>query len=223
MYRVFEDRHEAGQALADDIKRTELRNPIVLALPRGGVPVAYEVAKAINAQLDIIVVRKLGAPLQPELAIGAIASGGVRVLNDELIDRIPGLDQATIEAIARKEMQELERREQAYRGDRTYPDLAERQVLLVDDGMATGATMRAAVQAVRARHPSQIIVAVPTGSVSAVREVASLADKVICLESPSEFYAVGQFYRRFTQTSDDEVREYLDKARETGSGDEPVN
>ena len=219
MYRVFDDRADAGRALVAHVKRCELVDPIVLALPRGGVPVAYEIAVALHAPLDTIVVRKLGAPLQPELAVGAIASGGVRVLNEELVYRMLGLDEAAIDGIAQREMQELQRREEQYRGDRPHPNLAQREVLLVDDGMATGATMRAAAEAVRAQDPSKIVVAVPTGSQSAVEDVGRLVEKVICLESPAEFYAVGQFYRNFSQTSDDEVRDLLDKAREATSGD----
>ena len=180
------------------------------------MPVAFEVAAALRASLDTLVVRKLGAPLQPELAIGAIASGDIRVLNDELVGSVPGLDENVLEEIATREMQELKRRERTYRGDRPYPDLQGKNVVLVDDGMATGATMRAAILAVRSRGPAKIVVAVPAGSRSAVKRVAEMADNVICLESPAGFNAVGQFYRAFGQTSDDEVRELLDKAREIG-------
>ena len=211
MARIFEDRRDAGRALARAISGLVLDRPIVLALPRGGVPVAAEIADALQAPLDILVVRKLGAPWQPELAIGAIASGGIRVLNHALIEQIPGLDENAIEAIAAKETDELLRRERAYRGDRPYPGLAGRDVLLVDDGMATGATMRAAVEAVRSRSPARIIVAVPTGSRDAVVDVGRLADEVICLESPAFFYAVGQFYRDFGQTTDEEVRDCLER------------
>lgn len=211
MARIFEDRRDAGRSLAEAVGRLVLDRPIVLALPRGGVPVAAEVAAALGAPLDILVVRKLGAPWQPELAIGAIASGGIRVLNEALVEQIPGLDEDAIEAIAGKEADELLRRERAYRGDRPYPALGDRDVLLVDDGMATGATMRAAVEAVRSRSPARVIVAVPTGSPDAVVDVGRLADKVICLESPAFFYAVGQFYRDFAQTTDAEVRDCLER------------
>ena len=211
MVRVFQDRHEAGKALAPAIERLALERPVVLALPRGGVPVAHEIAARLKAPLDIIVVRKLGAPWQPELAIGAIASGGVRVLNEALIEQIPGIDEAVIEGITAEESAELRRRERAYRGDRPYPELAGCDVVLVDDGMATGATMRAAVKAARAHAPASVVVAVPTGSRDAVRDVEQVADEVICLESPEFFYAVGQFYHDFRQTTDAEVRDYLER------------
>ena len=212
MYRVFEDRHDAGKALVPEIQRCDLKNPIILGLPRGGVPLAYEVAIALNAPLDTIVVRKLGAPFQPELAIGAIASGDVHVLNEAIV-RSLAIDEASIAEIVARESAELKRREQQYRGDRPYPDLAQYDVVLVDDGLATGATMRAAVQAVQSMSPSTLTVAVPTGSISAVRKVAALVDRVICLESPAEFSAVGQFYRDFAQTTDEEVRELLEQAQ----------
>lgn len=212
MFRIFDDRQEAGRALADKLRRLELHDPMVLALPRGGVPVGLEVALALAAPLDIMVVRKLGAPWQPELAIGAIASGGVRVLNDALLAMMPALNEADIDRLADEERAELERRELAYRGDRPWPELAGRDVVLVDDGMATGATMRAAVEAVRCQGPSRIVVAVPAGARDAVAEVTRLADEVLCLESPADFFAVGQFYRVFGQTSDAEVRACLDEA-----------
>jgi putative phosphoribosyl transferase len=212
MYKIFEDRHDAGKALVPEIQRCDLKNPIILGLPRGGVPLAYEVAIALNAPLDTIVVRKLGAPFQPELAIGAIASGDVHVLNETIV-RSLALDEASIAEIVARESAELKRREQQYRGDRPYPDLAEYDVVLVDDGLATGATMRAAVRAVQSMSPSTTTVAVPTGSESAVRKVSALVDRVICLESPAEFSAVGQFYRDFSQTTDEEVRELLEQAQ----------
>ena len=195
-----------------EIQRCDLKNPIILGLPRGGVPLAYELAIALNAPLDTIVVRKLGAPFQPELAIGAIASGDVYVLNEAIV-RSLAIDAASIAEIVARESAELKRREHQYRGDRPYPDLAQYDVVLVDDGLATGATMRAAVEAVQSMSPSTLTVAVPTGSISAVRKVAALVDRVICLESPAEFSAVGQFYRDFAQTTDEEVRELLEQAR----------
>ncbi len=212
MYRVFEDRRAAGRALVPALQRFDLDDPIILGLPRGGVPLAYEIALALRAPLDTIVVRKLGVPSQPELAFGAIASGGVRVINDDVLQSVRGLDDDSIEQIAGREMKELRRREQAYRLDRPYPDLAGKDVVLVDDGLATGATMRAAAEAVRTRSPSSVVVAVPVGSKSAVAGVAAIVDRVICLESPASFYAVGQFYSDFRQTSDDEVRELLHDA-----------
>ncbi len=213
MYKIFADRHDAGRALVPEIQRCDLKNPIILGLPRGGVPLAYELAIALNAPLDTIVVRKLGAPFQPELAIGAIASGDVHVLNEAIVRSLE-IDAASIAEIVARESAELKRREQQYRGDRPYPDLAQYDVVLVDDGLATGATMRAAVEAVQSMSPSTLTVAVPTGSISAVRKVAALVDRVICLESPAEFSAVGQFYRNFSQTTDEEVRELLEQAQE---------
>ena len=215
MYRVFEDRRTAGRALVPELQRCDLDNPIILGLPRGGVPLAYEIAMALHAPLDTIVVRKLGVPSQPELAFGAIASGGVRVINDEVVESVFGLDDETIERIASRESAELRRREQAYRLDRPYPELAGKDVVLVDDGLATGATMLAAAQAVRTRSPASVVVAVPVGSTSAVAKVSAIVDRVICLESPASFYAVGQFYIDFGQTTDDEVRELLREAWET--------
>lgn len=209
MLRIFEDRREAGRALAPEIERCGLQNPLILGLPRGGVPVAYEIATLLHAELDTIVVRKLGAPFQPELAVGAIASGGITVLNEELLDRVPGLTEAALEKIIARETRELERREQAYRGDRPHPDPAGRDVVLVDDGMATGATMRAAAQSLRARDPATLIVAIPIASREAVRLVEPLADRVVCLETPPFFYAVGEWYRQFGQTPDEEVRRLL--------------
>ena len=212
MYRVFADRHAAGRALVPELQRCDLDDPIILGLPRGGVPLAYEISIALRAPLDTIVVRKLGVPSQPELAFGAIASGGVRVINDDVLQSVFGLDDDTIEQVAGREMQELQRREQAYRLDRPYPELSGKDVVLVDDGLATGATMRAAAQAVKTKSPSSVVVAVPVGSASAVARVATIVDRVICLESPASFYAVGQFYSDFSQTSDDEVRDLLHKA-----------
>ena len=181
------------------------------------MPVAFEIAKSLGATLDVLVVRKLGAPLQPELAIGAIASGGIRVLNEELVAMVPGVDDATIDDIAERETRELRRRETVYRGDRPYPDLEGRDIVLVDDGLATGATMRAAVAAVKASRPAKVVVAVPVGAEQAVKLLADEADDVICLDTPSPFGAIGFFYRNFSQTSDDEVRECLDAAAKRAS------
>lgn len=210
---VFADRREAGKRLASALERYKLRRPVILALPRGGVPVAYEVAAALGAELDIIMVRKLGAPAQPELAIGAIASRGVRVLNEDVIAGWQGLDEELIEHIAIREQRELERREALYRGDRPYPDLAGRDVVLIDDGLATGATMRAAAKAARMSAPASIVVAVPVGAPGAVRSIAEDVDNVVCLDTPEPFMAIGYFYRDFGQVSDEEVAELLKKAR----------
>jgi len=215
-YRIFEDRRDAGQALVSDIRRCELQDPLVLGLPRGGIPVAYEVAIALSAPLDVILVRKLGAPLQPELAIGAIASGGIRVLNEDVLRLFPDIDGEDIERIAARETQELKRREYQYRGDRPYPQLAGRNVVLVDDGLATGATMLAAVEAVRSQQPASITVAVPTASDSAISKLSPLVDRLVCLETPPDFRAVGLYYVDFGQTTDEEVRDLLAKARQQG-------
>jgi predicted phosphoribosyltransferase len=219
----FEDRHDAGRRLAVILRDRKLRNPIVLGLPRGGVPVAYEVAGALAAPLDVVVVRKLGVPWQPELAIGAIASGGVRILNEEVVSGLPGLDDSVIDGIAATELEELERRELLYRGDKPMPNLWGRDVILIDDGLATGATMRAAIQAVRSKQPSTIIVAVPTGSGDTVRSIREIVDELICLETPAFFYAVGQSYRKFNQTTDEEVRGLLEDARRKGASPQEIS
>ncbi len=208
-YRIFDDRRDAGRELVPDILALELENPLVLGLPRGGIPVAYEIARALGAPLDAIVVRKLGAPFQPELAVGAIASGNIRVLNEDVLTYI---DAAELETVEADERQELERREQAYRCERPFPDLSGKDVILVDDGIATGATMRAAVEAARTRQPASVIVAVPTASPRAIESIEPMVDRLVCLEAPADFYAVGQFYLNFGQTSDEEVRELLKKA-----------
>ncbi|MCH8335270.1 MAG: phosphoribosyltransferase [Proteobacteria bacterium] len=212
--RLYEDRRDAGRALVPEIQGCELHDPIVLGLPRGGIPVAYEIALALDAPLDVLVVRKLGVPFQPELALGAIASGQVRVLNEQLLVQIPGLDEALIEEITARETAELTRRENLYRGDRPYPELRGRDVVVVDDGMATGSTMRAAAEAVRSTDPAKVLIAVPTASADAVTLVADIVDQVICLDLPSPFFAVGYFYRNFGQTTDDEVRSLLHHAWE---------
>lgn len=211
-YRVYDDRRDAGLSLVPEIQRCVLKAPIILGLPRGGIPVAYEVASAINAPLDVLIVRKLGFPSQPELALGAIASGGVRILNDRLVDRLLGDADAVIEDLVARETEELQRRDKLYRGDRPYPELQNKEVVIVDDGMATGATMRAAAEAVKSKNPAKVIVAVPTGSADAVRWVENTADQVICLDIPTPFFAVGNFYRNFGQTTDEEVRSILQEA-----------
>jgi putative phosphoribosyl transferase len=212
--RIYEDRYEAGRELVPALQRFKLTNPIVLGLPRGGVPVAHEIALALHAPLDTITVRKLGLPWQPELAIGAIASGGVKVLNEELLAELPDLTEAEIDEVVDREMQELVRREKLYRGDWPHPDLAQRDVVLVDDGLATGATMRAAAEAVLLQDPSSVVVAVPVGSEGAVRLLEEKVDHVVCLETPSPFLAIGYFYRSFGPTKDEEVRRLLADARE---------
>jgi predicted phosphoribosyltransferase len=207
--RPFADRREAGVELAAKLRRYAARpDVVVLALPRGGVPVAFEVAEALGAPLDIFLVRKLGMPGQPEFAIGAIASGGVRVLNEEAV-RAYDIPAGVIDAVAREEQVELERREREYRRGRALPDLRDRIVVLVDDGLATGSSMRAAVQAVRQHQPARVIVAVPVGAPSTCEELADIADEIACARAPQVFSAVGQWYRDFSQTTDDEVRTLL--------------
>ncbi len=207
----FRNRVHAGELLARRIEQEvgHLENGIVLGLPRGGVPVAAVVARRLDLPLDVYLVRKLGVPGHEEYAMGAIASGGIRVLNEDAVASL-GIDAATIDAVARRELVELERRERAYRGDRPPLDLEARDVVLVDDGVATGASMRAAIEAVRAADPSSTTVAVPVAPRSTERELARLADRVVVVATPEPFYAVGWHYTDFTQTTDDEVRRLLD-------------
>ena len=208
----FDDRAAAGQALGDALRgRWRGESPVVLGLPRGGVPVAAGVAAALSAPLDVLVVRKLGVPGQPELAMGAVAGGGVQVLNPSVIREL-GISSAVVERVTAAEQAEVARRERAYRGDRPYPSLRGRVVLLVDDGLATGATMRAAVDAVRSAEPARVVVAVPVASAEARDLVDAVADEVVCLSVPAGFGAVGLHYRDFRQTSDDEVRGLLAEA-----------
>jgi putative phosphoribosyl transferase len=209
---LFRDRTEAGRALARRLTAYADRSDvIVLALPRGGVPVAFEVAKALKAPLDIFVVRKLGVPGHEELAMGAIASGGVRVINDDVMDHL-GLPGAVIDAIAAKEEKELARRERAYRGMRPAPDVRERTVILVDDGLATGSTMRAAAAALRKQHPARLIVAVPVAASQTYQEFRTEVDEIVCGETPEPFMGVGRWYHDFSQTSDEEVHRLLEQA-----------
>jgi putative phosphoribosyl transferase len=212
MERAFANRTEAGRLLAEELKAYASRNDVVvLGLPRGGVPVAYEVAKHLHVPFDVFIVRKLGVPGFEELAAGAIASGGVRVLNEDVVRAIPYAAEA-IEAVTAKETAELQRREQIYREGRPAPALRDKIVILVDDGVATGATMRAAVKALRERSAAKIVVAVPVGPPDTCDELAREADEAICLTTPPFFQAVGQYYEDFSQTSDDDVRELLTKA-----------
>jgi putative phosphoribosyl transferase len=206
---IFQDRKEAGRILAERLAAYKNRQDVViLALPRGGVPVAYEVAKELNAPLDVFVVRKLGVPGQEELAMGAIASGGVRVINEDVAQmlRIP---EEMIDEVAAKEEEELERRERLYRGDRPGLDARGRVAILIDDGLATGSTMRAAAAAVRGQQPTRIVVAAPVAAASTCAELRNEVDEVVCAETPEPFYAISLWYRDFTQTTDDEVRELL--------------
>src|SRR5438105_4200205 len=212
MERAFANRSEAGRLLAEKLEKYANRNDvIVLGLPRGGVPVAYEVAKRLHVPLDVFIVRKLGVPGFEELAAGAIASGSVRVLNEDVMRAIPYGD-AAIEAVTAKETAELQRREQIYREGRPAPELRDKIVILVDDGLATGATMRAAVKALQQRGVAKIVVAVPVGPSDTCEELAHEADEAICLNTPPFFQAVGQYYEDFSQTGDDDVRALLTKA-----------
>ena len=214
---IFRDRTDAGRRLAAAL-RPYADDPgvIVLALPRGGVPVGYEVARGLGAPLDVFLVRKLGVPGREELAMGAIASGGVRVVNREVVREL-GLAQRDLDEAAAHEADEMRRREEAYRDDRPAPDLRGKTVILVDDGLATGSTMRAAVAAVRRLGPSKVVVAVPVGAAETCREFRAIADDVVCVETPDPFFAVGGWYRDFSQTTGDEVRELLARAAGTGS------
>ena len=217
----FRDRTEAGRILAQELSHYEGRDDvIVLALPRGGVPVGYEVARALRAPLDVFVARKLGLPGYPELAMGAIAAGGVAVLDRALVHRL-GISEETIRQVVAQEARELERREVAYRDGRPPPDLKGKTVILVDDGLATGATMRAAALAAKEHQPERVIVAVPVAAPQTCDEFRGDVDEIICAVTPEPFYAVGIWYENFDQTTDNEVRELLARAseREDSDGD----
>ena len=206
---IFQDRTDAGRQLAEELLSYAGRDDvIVLALPRGGVPVAFEVAQRLGVPLDVFVVRKLGVPGHEELAMGAIASGGIRVLNEDVLYVLPDA-QSIVEMVTAIEREELKRRERDYRGDRPAPEVRGRTVILVDDGLATGATMRAAAAALRQQDAAKIIVAVPVGAPGTCHEIKSVADEVVCLQTPGSFMGVGQYYEDFSQTTDEEVRELL--------------
>jgi len=212
MKRRFRDRTEAGQFLATKLTAYAGRpDVLVLALPRGGVPVAFGVAKALDAPLDVFLVRKLGVPGHEELAMGAIASGGLRVLNQEVVEMLH-ISQGVIAAVADEEQRELERRERAYRGDRPAPSVRGRTIILVDDGLATGSSMRAAAAALRQRQPARLVVAVPTAAPETCNEFKTEVDEIVCAITPDPFYAVGLWYEDFSQTTDQEVRDLLERA-----------
>lgn len=209
---LFQDRTAAGKALARKlVAYANRKDTLVLGLPRGGVPVAFEVAQALNAPLDIFLVRKLGVPGQEELAMGAIASSGVRVLNEDIVRSLQ-LSDAVIDNVLAKEQREIKRREQLYRQNRPFPIVRDRIVILVDDGLATGATMRVAVKAIAQQQPSQIVVAVPVSSAEAYRELSTGVDEIICVEIPQPFNSVGLWYDNFPQTTDEEVCDLLRQA-----------
>lgn len=219
---IFDDHRDAGRQLARELSpryggRSDV---IVLALPRGGVPVGYEVALALGAPLDAFLVRKLGVPGHKELAMGAIASGGVRVLNDDVV-RVLGITDEELASVTECEQLELERRERLYRGDRSRPELRGRTVLLVDDGLATGTTMRAAVSALRSLEPARIVVAVPVASPRACEGLEREVDEIHCLMTPEAFHALSLWFRRFAQFSDDEVRALLESAARRHDAEAP--
>lgn len=208
----FSDRYEAGIILAKYLKDyANNPNVIILALPRGGVPVAFEIATALSVPLDIFIVRKLGLPGHEELAMGAIASGGTVFFNEPLLSQL-NLDRLLIQNVVEKEREELLRREQLYRGNRPFPNLKEKIVILVDDGIATGSTMMAAIKALHIHKPKSIVIAVPVAAYSTCEEMAPLVERIVCPLKPIDFYAVGLWYEDFPQTSDDEVIELLEKS-----------
>ena len=212
----FADRAEAGRLLAHELRHLAGREGVVvLALPRGGVPVGFEVARELEAPLDVFVVRKLGLPEQPELAMGALASGGLRVLNDDVV-QAAAVSRETIERVAGREEQELERRERLYRDGRPPLEVAGKTVILVDDGLATGATMLAAVRALRTRDPSEIVVAVPIAPQETCEGLRGEADDVVCARTPEPFVAIGVWYEQFRQVSDEEIRDLLNRANGAG-------
>jgi predicted phosphoribosyltransferase len=216
---IYRDRIDAGKQLAARLSDYADRDDVlVLALPRGGVPVAYEVAKALHAPLDIFLVRKLGVPGHEELAMGAISTGGVRVINADVVDhlRIPA---RVIDAVVDAELRELERRERLYRGARAEPDVSGKTVILVDDGLATGSTMRAAVEALRQQNPARIVVAVPVSAPETCDEYRMGVDEIICAQTPEPFMGVGMWYRDFSQTTDEEVREILARSESLNTND----
>jgi predicted phosphoribosyltransferase len=208
----FLDRRDAGRQLARKLANyTDDPSVLVLGLPRGGVPVAYEVARALHAPLEVFMVRKLGVPDHRELAMGAIASGGLRVLNLNVIDAL-GVSPAAVESVAGRELLELERQQRIYRGQTPLPDLAGRTIIVVDDGLATGSTMRAAVGALRQSNPARIIVAAPVAAAETARRLREEADAVVCMDAPRDFHAVSTWYEDFSQTSDEEVSNLLESA-----------
>ena len=210
---LFTDRVDAGKKLAKELSKYANRpDVLILALPRGGVPVAFEVAKELNVKMDVFIVRKLGVPGNEELAMGAISSDNIRVLNEDIV-RSFQIPERVINMVAENELKELERRERTYRGDSPKPVISGSIVILIDDGLATGATMRAAASAIKTKNPAKIVVAVPTGARDTCELFGREVDEVICMATPEPFYGVGAWYGNFSQTTDEEVCELLDKAR----------
>jgi putative phosphoribosyl transferase len=208
----FEDRRDAGRQLAEKLSRFKDEQTVVFALPRGGVPVGYEISRALEAPLDVFISRKLGAPGQPEFGIGAVAVGGVRILNQDVVRRL-GIPDDYVEQITAQEIAEVGRRLRYFRGERPEPEVGGRTAILVDDGLATGVTARAAVQALRMRKPRSLILAAPVCAAQTAALFKTVVDELICLESPSDLGAIGFWYRNFEQTSDEEVVELLERAR----------
>jgi putative phosphoribosyl transferase len=211
--KLFADRVEAGKSLAQDLKSLVGKGAVVLAIPRGGVVVGYEVAKALGLPLDVIIPRKIGAPSNPELAIGAMTEDGTVLLDDRLVEHLQ-VSKDYIQKESETQKQEIQRRLKLYRGDVPYPSLANREVVLVDDGIATGSTMKAALASVLNRGAKTVVVAIPVGPPSTIRELEAKADRVVCLHTPDSFYAIGQFYEDFTQIQDEEVTRLLKIIRE---------
>lgn len=210
---LFKDRVDAGRKLAKELSKYANRSDVlILALPRGGVPVAFEVAKELNVKMDVFIVRKLGVPGNEELAMGAIASDNIRVLNEDVV-RSFQIPEQVIDKVSENELRELERRERTYRRDRPKPEISGSTVILIDDGLATGATMRAAAAALKTRNPAKIVIAVPTAAADTCELFEKEVDEIICMATPEPFYGVGAWYVNFSQTTDEEVCELLDKAR----------
>jgi len=208
----FDDRRDAGRQLAGRLSRYRDERPVVFALPRGGVPVGYEISRSLTAPLDVFVSRKLGAPGQPEFGIGAVAAGGVRVLNEDVIRRL-GIPDDYVERVTAREITELERRLRYFRGERPELEVGGRTAILVDDGLATGVTARAAVEAMRLKEPRRLVLAAPVCAAQTAELIRPEVDELVCLESPSDLGAIGFWYKNFEQTSDDEVVELLERAR----------
>jgi len=217
----FRDREDAGRQLAERLVRYRDDDPVIFALPRGGVPVGYEIARTLEAPLDVFIARKLGAPDQPELGIGAVAQDGARVLNEPIVKEI-GVSEEYIERVAAEETAEAERRLKLFRGDRPEPEVRERTVILVDDGIATGVTTRAAMEALRRREPRCLVLAVPVCATRTAESLRQEVDELICLEAPSDLMAIGFWYRDFEQVPDEEVIELLERARREWPGAEDV-